>query len=249
VTTTDSPQLAYPVTSTSPAWAGVTSQGTVPPATVAASGQPVVPGCQRSSLSAVQTTPDPTIGGIAYDTVTATVRVACKVSGPPRLYVYNASGKFSTEVPVYRADPMLAPGLPQTNSWGRTLILGPGDKYSFEVAWAPATLPCVTAPSSAPTKSVDPSPAAPTTDEGAPPSLPPLSALASMSSSTTTPGPTAKIVKAPKDDYTLAYAVNGAPTLAMIPLVDGCGSAVYVTDIFVNDDVPVPEPVTSQSPS
>lgn len=245
-TTSDSPQLAYPVTSATSVWADVTAPGSAPAATSTAAGPAaVLPVCQRSSLSAVQTMPDPTVEGIVYDTVTATVRTACRVSGPPRLYVYDPSGTLSADVLVYRADPTLSPGLPQTDTWGRTLILGPGDTYSFEVAWAPAVVPCGAPTSgSAPTKPDDPSTAASTTD-----GVPPLSALASMTPSSTATGRPGRLAKAPKYDYTLAYAVNGVPTRAMIPLVAGCGSAVYVTDIYENSDVPQVQPTGSPSPS
>jgi len=246
-----SPQLAYPSTSAVPTGAvGKTSQGAMaPPALVTAAGVAVLPGCQRSSLSSVQTTQDPTVGGVMYDTVTATVKSACEASGPPRLYVYDAAGTLSTEIPVYRADLALAPELAPVDTWGRTLLLGPGDKYSFELAWAPAVQPCTAPPSgSAPSKSEEPS----DPDTSAQPTdTPSLSLLAVLGTTPSGGNKSGRQARPPRDDYTIAYAVNGAPTIAMIPLVAGCGSAVYVTDIFATGEFPEPaaEPLASASPS
>jgi hypothetical protein len=200
-------------------------------------------------LSSVQTTQDPTVGGVMYDTVTATVKSACEASGPPRLYVYDAAGALSTEIPVYRADLALAPALPPVNTWGRTLLLGPGDKYSFELAWAPAVQPCTAESSgSAPSKSEAP----PTSDPSVlPAATPSLSLLAVLGTTASTPVNKNGRARPPRDDYTIAYSVNGAATIAMIPLVAGCGSAVYVTDIFTSGEYPEPsaEPSASASPS
>lgn len=240
----DTPQLAYPATTAAAPGANASSQGIVStPFAVAASGRLAAAGCQRSSLLDVTTTPEPTVGGIMYDTVTATVKSACVVSGPPRLYVYDADGTLSSDIPVYRADPALAPELPPVNTWGRTLSLGPGDKYSFELAWAPAVKPCTAEPSGSPPKGSRSAPSEPDT------TTPSLSALAVLGSSATG-GSNGRGKKPPQDDYTIAYSVNGAATVAMIPLMDGCGSAVYVTDIYPSGEYPEePEPSGSGDPS
>jgi hypothetical protein len=164
--------------------------------------------------------------------------------------VYDAAGALSTEIPVYRADLSLAPALAPVDTWGRTLSLNPGDKYSFELAWAPAVQPCTAGPSgSAPSKSEEPSASDPSTQ---PTDTPSLSLLAVLGSSSPGPGnKSGRGTRPPRDDYTIAYSVNGAPTIAMIPLVAGCGSAVYVTDIFSSGEFPASstKPSASASPS
>jgi len=239
------PVLAYPSTTTPP---GV-SQMSKPapfatPPTMSFTGAQPLPNCQNSSMASVVPTSGPIAIGVSYETMTATVQTACTLAGPPQLYVYDAAGAVSTKVPVYKEDLTVVPGLAKVDTWGRQLILKPGDKFQFQFAWVqtacpppPSTSPPTSAPSSPPpSTSVVPTSLA----ASVPLATIPLPSLPTTPTAAQSDSPSPSIAPPSAVSYLVAYSVYGAQPIANATFSTTCGAAVYVTDIFQNGEYPAP---------
>lgn len=238
------PVPAYATAATTP---GVTppskSESYVPPPVGTASVPLSLPNCQNSSMSSVVPTAGPTIDGVSYETVTATAATACSIAGPPQLMVLDAAGSVSSKVGIFKADGIAAPGLAAVPTWGRVLVLKPGDMYQFQFAWVPTACPVATPP---PTTTPPTPPSSSPTSNGSP-SGSPSSAAAGAPTASAAPS-TAPVATTPAPNgpppspvsLTVAYSVYGAQPIANATFSETCGAAVYVTDIFQAGEYPAP---------
>jgi len=94
-----------------------------------------VPLCGAGSLK-TSTTVGPTINGVVYGHVDAVAQSPCVAVGPPVLTVANQAGTASSSVNILKEDTTAASQLPSVPTWGRTMVLNPGQSYEFQFAWA-----------------------------------------------------------------------------------------------------------------
>jgi hypothetical protein len=214
-----------------------------------------LPNCQNSSMSSVVPTAGPTVNGVSYETVTATAATACTIAGPPQLTVVDAAGAVSSKVPIFKADGIAAPGLAAVPTWGRTLVLKPGDRYQFQFAWVatacppPPTTPPVGTPSSVPSTPPPSSASAAASDATSLTSQPPTTTP--TSAPTSQPSPSQSSQPPSPSSFTVAYSVYGAQPIANATFTSTCGAAVYLTDLFQNGEYQAPHvnALVSQNPS
>lgn len=131
-----------------PDWPGVPGRlmatgpaiGPVAPltATPTAAAAADLPLCSASSLI-TSTTLGPIVGPGVYGHVDAVAQAACVAVGPPVVTVANQAGTAAASVGIFREDTLDAPLLPEVPTWGRTLVLRPGQGYEFQFAWIPVT--------------------------------------------------------------------------------------------------------------
>ena len=196
---------------------------TAPSAT--ASGSPLAPLCQNSSVTSLTATSNGTTGGVTYETLEGTARATCTLNGTPGLQVTGAGGA-PAKIPVYKADQSAAPLLPAVPAV-QTLVLQPGERFEFQLAWAPlqcSTPPTTVPPSSGPTTA----PTTPTTTAGPTPTGGPTT----VSSSQPTPSGTPSSSVPPSSIYSVAYSLSGTQPAQSVSFRADCGATIYVTDYF-----------------
>jgi hypothetical protein len=224
----------------SPASAGGTSKAaatSVPSAAV--SGSPLTPLCQNSSVTALTATSNGTTDGVTYETFAGTAKSACTLNGMPGLLVTAASGA-PVKVPVYKADGSAAPLLPQVPAV-QALLLQPGERFEFQLAWAPlvcSSNPPPTVPPASGSTSDGPTSAA--TSAGPTPTGGPIT----MSSSQPTPSGTPSSSVPSSSIYSVAYAVYGSQPAQSVNFRADCGATIYVTNYF-----PAPGPRSTENPT
>lgn len=202
------------------------SSATPSPATTA-TGSPLAPLCQNSSLSSVAASQGGANGGTIYETFVGTAKSACTLQGMPGLTVLGAGGQ-PAKIPVYKADQTAAPSLPAVPA-GQELVLQAGDRFEFQLAWVPTTCP-TSPPPTTPPSSVPPSSGSPTTtasSSGPTPSGPTTSA-----SSQPTPSGSASSSVPASSAYSVVYSVYGSQAAQSVGFRADCGAAVYVTAYF-----------------
>jgi hypothetical protein len=192
-----------------------------------ATGTPLAGACQSSSMTSVTATQGAVTGGVTYETFVGTVKSACSVAGMPSLTVLGAGG-VSAKVPVFRADQRAAPLLPSVPA-GQTLVLQPGERFEFQLAWVPLTCPTNPPPTTPPTS-------VPSTTDGptAPPSssAPTPTGASSSPSGQPTPSGTPSSSASSSKTYSVTYTVGGSQAVQSASFTADCGASVYVTDYF-----------------
>lgn len=192
------------------------------------SGSQLIGACQNSSVTSVVATQTSVTGGVTYETFAGTARTACTLAGMPGLNVAAAGGVSSVNIPIYKADPTVAPLL-STAPGGQTLTLLPGDRFEFQIAWVPqgctSTPPPTSPPSSVPPTSGTPTVSA--TSSGPTPSGP----TSSPTGHPTPSGTPSSSAPAPVT-YSVAYSVYGTDLTQSASFTASCGAAVYVTNYF-----------------
>jgi hypothetical protein len=106
-----------------------------------------LPLCSAASL-VTSTTLGAIVGPDVYGHVDAVAQAACVALGPPVVTVTNRAGTAAASVGIFREDTLDAPLLPDVPTWGRTLVLQPGQGYEFQFAWVPMACPQPTASAS-----------------------------------------------------------------------------------------------------
>ncbi len=202
------------------------SSATPSPATTA-TGSPLAPLCQNSSLSSVAATQSAAAGGAIYETFVGTAKSACTLQGMPGLTVLGVGGQ-SAKIPVYKADQTAAPLLPAVPV-GQELVLQAGDRFEFQLAWVPTTCP-TSPPPTTPPSTVPPSSGSPTTT--ASPSGPTPSGPTTSASSQPTPSGSASSSAPAFSAYSVAYSVYGSQVVQSVSFQAACGASVYVTSYF-----------------
>lgn len=193
------------------------------------SGSPLVALCQNSSVTALVATANGTSAGVTYETFEGTAKAACTLQGLPGLTV-TGSGGTPVKISVSAADLSVAPLLPSVPA-GQALVLQPGERFEFQLAWVPWTCPTnpppTVPPTSVPSTAGSPTQSAALSSAGPTPSGP-----SSPPSSPTTPsGPPSS--SAPGSAlYSVAYAVSGSQPAQSVSFRAECGAAVYVTNYF-----------------
>ena len=211
-----------------------------------APGTPPAGACQSSSLASVVASQSAVAGGVTYETFVGTVRTTCSVTGMPALSVLGAGGMAAAKVPIYGADQSVAPLLPNVPT-GQTLVLQPGERFEFQLAWVPSICPTNPPPTTPPT-SVPSSSGGPTATPSS--SAPTPTGPSSSPSSEPTPSGTPSSSGASSRTYSVLYTVGGSQAAQSGGLTADCGAAVYVTEYF-----PAPgsrhaaQPATSPAPS
>ena len=194
---------------------------------VTATGSPLAPLCQNSSLASVVATQGGAAGGTVYETFVGTAKSACTLQGMPGLTVLGAGGQ-PAKIPVYKADQTVAPLLPAVPA-GQALVLQAGDRFEFQLAWVPTTCP-TSPPPTTPPSTVPPSSGSPTTtasSSGPTPTGPTTSA-----SSQPTPSGPASSSALVSAGYSVAYSVYGSQAAQSVSFRADCGASVYVTPYF-----------------
>jgi hypothetical protein len=200
---------------------------TAPSPTATATGSPLAPLCQNSSLSSVVATQGGAAGGTTYETFVGTAKSACTLQGMPGLSVLGAGGQ-PAKIPVYTADQAAAPLLPAVPA-GQDLVLQPGDRFEFQLAWVPSACPVIPPPTSPPS-TVPPSSGSPTATASS--SGPTPSGPTSSPSSQPTPSGSLSSSAPASSTYSVAYSAYGSQAAQSVSFRAGCGASVYVTGYF-----------------
>ncbi|MEY9927195.1 hypothetical protein ABH926_001820 [Catenulispora sp. GP43] len=214
---------------------------TAPSATV--TGSPLAPLCQNSSVTALVATQNGTTAGVTYETFEGTAKAACALQGLPGLTV-TGSGGTSVRIPVLAADPNAAPLLPIVPA-GQALVLQPGERFEFQLAWVPWTCPTNPPPTVPPTSapSQNGSPTTTATSAGPTPSGP-----SSPPSSQPTPSGPPSSSAPGSSAYSVVYSVSGSQPAQSVGFRAECGAAVYVTNYFAASGQKQVGQATSASP-
>jgi hypothetical protein len=205
------------------------------------SGSPAAPLCQNSSVTSVVATQNGMSGGVTYETFQGTAKTVCTLAGMPALTVTGAGGA-PAKVAVYRADQSITPLLPAVAAAGQALVLHPGERFEFQLAWVPVA--CPTSPSPTPPTSVPTSgsPAQTAATSGPTPTGP----VTPSSSQPTVPSGTPSLPVPSSSVYSVVYSVSGSQPVQSVSFRADCGAAVYVTDYFpVSGQRPPTPPATS----
>ena len=197
------------------------------PPSITATGSPLAPLCQNSTVTSVAATQSSTTGGITYEIFQGTAKAVCALEGMPGLTVTGAGG-MPAKIQVHTADQTVAPLLPTVPA-GQTLVLQPGERFEFQLAWVPRTCPTSPPPTNAPT-SAPPSTGSPTQTAS---SAGPTPTGATSSSSQPTPSGTPASSSVPGASiYSVLYSVYGAQPAQSVTFRADCGAAVYATAYF-----------------
>lgn len=191
------------------------------------SGSPLAPLCQNSTIADLSATTTSTTDGITYETFAGTAKTTCMLNGTPGLLVVKAGGA-PAKIPVYKADGSAAPLLPQVPAI-QALVLQPGQRYEFQLAWAPlvcSTNPPPSVPPASGTTTGEPSSAAPTAGPT------PTGGPTTVSSSQPTPSGTPSSSVPSSSIYSVGYAVSGSLPTQSVSFRADCGATVYVTNYF-----------------
>lgn len=219
-TETPSSPASVPGTTTTPLSATTPS--------ITATGSSLAPLCQNSTVTSVAATQNSTTGGITYETFQGTAKAVCTLEGMPSLTVTGAGGA-PAKIQVHTADQAVAPLLPTVPA-GQTLVLQPGERFEFQLAWVPWTCPTSPPPTNAPA-SVPPSTGSPTqTASSAGPT--PTGATSSPSSQPTPSGTPASSSVPGASIYSVLYSVYGSQPAQSVNFRADCGAAVYATAYF-----------------
>ncbi|ACU77835.1 conserved hypothetical protein [Catenulispora acidiphila DSM 44928] len=195
---------------------------------ITATGSPLAPLCQNSTVTSVAATQNSTTGGVTYETFQGTAKAVCTLEGMPGLTVTGAGGA-PAKIQVHPADQTVAPLLLAVPA-GQTLVLQPGERFEFQLAWVPRTCPTSPPPTNAPT-SVPPSTGSPTqTASSAGPT--PTGATSSPSSQPTPSGTPASSSVPGASIYSVLYSVYGSQPTQSVSFRADCGAAVYATAYF-----------------
>ena len=195
--------------------------------TASVSGSPPAPLCQNSMITQLSATSNGTSGGITYETFEGTAKATCMLNGVPGLLVAKADGG-SAKVPVYKADGSVAPLLPQVPAIP-VLVLQPGERYEFQLAWQPSLC------SSNPPPSVPPASGSPTgapTSTGSTAGPTPTGGPTTAPSSQPTPSGTPSSSAPSSSIYSVGYAVSGSQPAQNVTFRADCGATIYVTNYF-----------------
>jgi hypothetical protein len=191
------------------------------------SGSPQAPLCQNSTITELSAISTGTTEGVTYETFAGTAKTTCMLNGTPGLLVVKGGGG-PAKVPVYKADSSAAPLLTQVPAV-QALVLQPGERYEFQLAWAPLLCSSNSSPSAPPASG------SPTGDS---------TSIAPTAGPTTTGGPTAASSSQPTPSgsqsssvpsssiYSVGYAVSGSQPAQSVSFRADCGATIYVTNYF-----------------
>jgi hypothetical protein len=191
------------------------------------SGSPLAPLCQNSTITELSATSNGTTEGVTYETFAGTAKTTCALNGMPGLLVVKAGGG-PARVPVYKADGSAAPLLPQVPAI-QALVLQPGERYEFQLAWSPQLCSSNPPPSAPPVSG---------SSTGAPTSLAPTAGPTptggptTVSSSQPTPSGTPSSSVPSSSIYSVGYAVSGSQPAQSVSFRADCGATIYVTNYF-----------------